>query len=835
MDGNDTLHSGLTRRGFLKVAGVGAGAIGLSGAIGMLSADDWLEEANAATDEYVKCTYHQSHCGGMCSLACTVRDGRLVKVQPNGVGNPDFQTICLKGISEVTHIYGKGRVQTPLKRTGERGSHDFEPISWDQALDEICDKIKEIQEKYGKDSLVVAASAEADFGFLGPMLGAQDGGFSGIDVGVGNGLDPAMGFGAGYAMCGPEARDWTRSKLVLTVGSNYCESSLPNCFTFFDAKDAGAHMVTVDPHYSTTACKSDEWIPIAPGTDAALFLGMISHIIDNDLIDEDFMAHCTSLPFLVDTATGQLIRDHVDPSTVTTAANAASDEDASEDEELEPISDANPENGAETGAALPDPETGEENPYFVIDSATGQVVRYDKCQNPALSGTVTFRGVQATTVWDLLVERQKAYSPEWASEITDIPAERIASLAEEYAEGPSSLALGWGGNDKMTNADISGHAAAIMAAITGQLGKDGAGIGVYVGQSYNSYAAALGAYPMPDDWAAVPSPVSLYDMPSKKNNCHGAIFCGDFVAQHLAAMDRTCEWVDTLDLVVSIDPYFTEGAKWSDYILPCTTRFEYDEEYGNVKNGYSQIVIQEKIIDPLFEAKTDLWIQREIAKRFGLEDGLPPTAEDRCNAILSTSEEDWISELTVEKIAENGGVWPVPDRDEIRQVVMDGVFPTLSGRMEIYYDSLVDYGQELPQWEPCEEIANENLRQDYPLQFTNTRTRFRIHNQFYDSDWLQLMYEPLLMVNPQDMQSRGLSTGDVVRVFNERGSFEVHVAENSAIRPGTVRIYEAATADYTVKGNIQSVTNDTLIERGYKLMCGPVIPFSDTLVEIEKA
>lgn len=97
------------------------------------------------------------------------------------------------------------------------------------------------------------------------------------------------------------------------------------------------------------------------------------------------------------------------------------------------------------------------------------------------------------------------------------------------------------------------------------------------------------------------------------------------------------------------------------------------------------------------------------------------------------------------------------------------------------------------------------------------------------------MYEPLVMLNPTDMESRGLKTGDVARVFNDRGSFEVHVASNNAIRPGSVRIYEAATADYTVEGNLQNVTNNTMIERGYDLMCGPVIPFSDTLVEIERA
>ena len=106
----------VTRRGFVKgtaVAGAGLAMLGAAGA--MTSADGWLVPAHAETaEEYTAFTYHQSHCGGMCPLACTVRDGRMVKVQPNGVGNPDFQTICLKGISEVAHISGKGRVLTPL-------------------------------------------------------------------------------------------------------------------------------------------------------------------------------------------------------------------------------------------------------------------------------------------------------------------------------------------------------------------------------------------------------------------------------------------------------------------------------------------------------------------------------------------------------------------------------------------------------------------------------------------------------------------------------------------------------------------------------------------------
>lgn len=113
----------LTRRGFLKTAGAAAGVAGLAGVASMATADGWLAPASAEAGARGACGAHlpSEPLRGMCSLACTVRDGRMVKVQPNGVGNPDFQTICLKGISEVAHIYGKGRVQTPLKRVGERG------------------------------------------------------------------------------------------------------------------------------------------------------------------------------------------------------------------------------------------------------------------------------------------------------------------------------------------------------------------------------------------------------------------------------------------------------------------------------------------------------------------------------------------------------------------------------------------------------------------------------------------------------------------------------------------------------------------------------------------
>ena len=127
-----TDETNVTRRGFIKgTAAAGAGLAMLGAAGAMTTADGWLSPAHADSgEEYTAYTYHQSHCGGMCPLACTVRDGRMVSVQPNHCCDDRYETICVKGISEVQHIYGDHRVQTPLRRTGERGAGEFEPVSW---------------------------------------------------------------------------------------------------------------------------------------------------------------------------------------------------------------------------------------------------------------------------------------------------------------------------------------------------------------------------------------------------------------------------------------------------------------------------------------------------------------------------------------------------------------------------------------------------------------------------------------------------------------------------------------------------------------------------------
>lgn len=235
-------HPGLTRRGFLKTAGA-AGALGLAGAAGMTTAVGWLApaKANAQPEERVAYTTHQSHCSGHCSLQCTVRDGRLALIQPNQAwADKRFATCCLKGISEVQHIYSCERIQAPLKRVGERGTGEFVQITWDEAFDEIADKLANIKEQYGGQSIFVKRAKEANYSFLMNILGALTDKNTGIDTGIGNGLDPATGLGGGFASGTNEDLDWVNSKTIIHMGNNLLESKLVTTRAFFEAKEAGA-------------------------------------------------------------------------------------------------------------------------------------------------------------------------------------------------------------------------------------------------------------------------------------------------------------------------------------------------------------------------------------------------------------------------------------------------------------------------------------------------------------------------------------------------------------------------------------------------------------------
>ena len=141
-----------------------------------------------------------------------------------------------------------------------------------------------------------------------------------------------------------------------------------------------------------------------------------------------------------------------------------------------------------------------------------------------------------------------------------------------------------------------------------------------------------------------------------------------------------------------------------------------------------------------------------------------------------------------------------------------------------------------PQWERPNEAYPENpLREKYPLQFNQARSRFRVHSAYSGAQWIQQLSEPHIELNPVDAEARGLKDGDMVEAFNDRGSFRTVLRVNDSVRPESAFMVESTYRQYLDGTIMQSVSNDTLNPRGYAQMFGPMIPFNDTLIEIKKA
>ena len=114
--------------------------------------------------------------------------------------------------------------------------------------------------------------------------------------------------GQAYGYVQNETSDWVNSSTIILLGCNILETTLTDSKFFFKAKEAGAKIITIDPTFTTTASKSNQWIGIKPGTDAALLLGMVSLILDNNWYQHDYLVKNTSSPFLVRQDNQQLLK-----------------------------------------------------------------------------------------------------------------------------------------------------------------------------------------------------------------------------------------------------------------------------------------------------------------------------------------------------------------------------------------------------------------------------------------------------------------------------------------------------------------------------------------------
>jgi molybdopterin-containing oxidoreductase family molybdopterin binding subunit len=235
--------------------------------------------------------------------------------------------------------------------------------------------------------------------------------------------------------------------------------------------------------------------------------------------------------------------------------------------------------------------------------------------------------------------------------------------------------------------------------------------------------------------------------------------------------------------------------------------------------------LQDRAVEPLHECKTDTQIVRELAQRMGLDDYFQNSDEQLIEALLSTGYPAEMG-ITMEKLKQ--GPVKAPRRPDFPN------FLTPSGRMEFYCEKLVEMGQQLPCYIEPLESTRKPLGNKYPLTYFTTHTRFRTHSTLANVKWLRdLEPEPTLEMNPIDAEARGIRSGDVVRVFNDRGAVKLKAKVHEGIRPGIVNVNQGWWPEDFIDGSHQELTH-SVVNKAQEMIFEPNSAFYDVLVEVEK-
>ncbi len=287
----------VSRRDFLRISAAGAAWLSLSNPIldfvpGFLKKDTTpLDESKAIRTPQV-CEI----CFWKCALwAYKDKNGKLQKLVGNDLDPHSNGRLCPRGTGGIGTYYDTDRLKKPLIRVGKPGSQKFKEATWDEALDFVADKMKEIINKYGKEALAlfIHGTPATHFHYLFEALGN------------GNIAEPAISqclvtreaaflatFGRGLSS--PEPTDVRNTKCLVLIG-NHIGENMHNGHVqeMSEAIDRGATIITVDPRFSTAAAHSTYWLPIKPGTDIALLLSWMHILIYEELYDKDYVEKYT--------------------------------------------------------------------------------------------------------------------------------------------------------------------------------------------------------------------------------------------------------------------------------------------------------------------------------------------------------------------------------------------------------------------------------------------------------------------------------------------------------------------------------------------------------------
>ncbi|MBP2239611.1 anaerobic selenocysteine-containing dehydrogenase [Cytobacillus eiseniae] len=617
-------------------------------------------------------------CPDQCGLLLHKENGKIVKVE----GDPNHPVtkgnICNKVRNMKERIYDEKRLKHPLKRIGAKGEGKFKQISWDEAIETITSHWKKLIDSTGPESIL-------PYSFYGNMgnLTAE-----GMDrrffhrLGSSQ-LDRTICQAAGttgykYTMggnIGTDPEDTIHSKLIIFWGINAVSTNMHQVALALKARKNGAKIVVIDVHKNQTGRLADWFIPILPGTDGALALGLMHILFAENLVDESFLQAYT--------IGHEMLREHV-----------------------------------------------------------------------------------------------KQYDPSTVSKITGVRVEDIYTLARMYGEtSPSFIRIG-NGLQHHDNGGMSTRTIACLPALTGQWLVKGGGA-IKSNSSYLAYNEE--SLQRPDllknkqtriinmneiGRKLLERETSIHSMYVYSSNPAIVAPEGNLVRKGLERED--------LFLVVH-DLFMTETAKYADIILPSTSSFENTDFYGSYWHHYMQI--QQPVIEPYAESKSNVDVFRLLAKGMGFDDPVFDEKEtDMIASALTFPSNPSLASINYETLLANNYV-----KANV-EPLFPGAIPTPSGKIELYSEKMKTDGYSpLPTYVP---IMKDG---EFPFSFVPAPNHNFLNSTFSNiPKHMKLEKEPRLHMHIEDARQAGIEDGDIVRVWNLRGECKLKVSIGENVLQGVV-------------------------------------------------
>ncbi|MFW5905424.1 MAG: molybdopterin-dependent oxidoreductase, partial [archaeon] len=562
---------------------------------------------------------HSINCTGSCSWNVYVKDGQVWREEQAA----DYPRIneelpdpnprgCNKGACYKNYVHGAQRVKYPLKRTGERGEGKWQRISWDEALDDISEKIIEEVTKGNYDAISgftpIPAMSPVSFASGSRMINLL-GGVSHSFYDWYSDLPPGQPITWGHQTDNAESADWYNADYIIAWGSNINITRIPDAKMFLEARYDGAKTVGIFTDYSQTAIHTDEWLSPDPGTDPALALGMARTIIDEGLYDEAHLKEQSDMPILVREDTGKFLRASEVPG-ISGGDKVLVMQDDAGDLRAAPGS------------------LGDRAGKYDADSSIE--LDFDPSLDVDERVSTTDGSVRVRSVWNRLREELERYTPDWVYDETGVGEETYQRIAREFARvDRGKIIHGKGVNDWYHN-DLGNRAIQLLVTLTGHIGRRGTGVDHYVGQekiwTFNGWknlsfptgnvrgmATTLWTYYHAGIMEEQPELAELIDesvskgwmplYPQERDDGtrpDPSVFFawrGNYFNQSKAGTPVQETLWPKLDLIVDINYRMDSTAMYSDYVLPAASNYEKHDL--NMTDMHSYVHPFTKAIEPL--------------------------------------------------------------------------------------------------------------------------------------------------------------------------------------------------------------------------------------------